>query len=133
MMDKLIDKLEQVDDSSEATYSAMIPVEVYPSKFGEKALIEAEQARVYYTIDIEWRSWGIKSIDIFSRGIIGVEYSTDKDGVVEQSQLQVDMSKVKVDMVKGGSVTAQALEIWLDESGQVDYAKSELVCSYIAR
>ena len=131
-MNNLMDKLDRVQEGSDGVYAALVPVEVYNAP-GDKALIEVDEVRVEFKLDLEYRSWGVKAIDIYPQGLVQIAGSVDSDEGTRDFGMQIDLSKLTIEYIKGSGITAKVLEIWLDANGKVDYSMSNIVFTYMAK
>jgi hypothetical protein len=105
-------------------FRSTIPVTVYGG--GENQLIEAlnRTIDVQYSIDIEYRSFGIKDLNFSPVGII--ELAVQNEESMQQFTLQIDCSQLQKETTPGNGVWADSLDIWLTPQMQVDYGHSSI-------
>ena len=84
-------------------------------------LVEAEKVNVSYEIMINWRSWGIDSIDMIPRGVVEVFMSMDPDDITgdwqQEFSVKIDLSdeNVETEYMRGQAYIADSLDITLNE------------------
>jgi len=84
---------------------------------------------VTYEIDIDYRSWGIKSMHVYFKEPLVIEYKKEFDS--KYSELKLDLNKdVEIEYVAGGSFTPVSIEIYLDIEGVPVY-KPTLTIQYV--
>ena len=85
--------------------------------------------RVKFSIEMEARSWGIKSITVTPIQIetIIIEIQNKQNEIVKTIQLEIDPSKLKTEIAKPESyIGVDDLEIMADVNGVIDYNKSSI-------
>jgi hypothetical protein len=107
-------------------FSENVSVEVYDRN--NQYEVMTQKVRVTYLIDVEFRNFGIKSIDIFPQGTVQIMISPINSR--EEKTINVDLAQLKVDKVHGSGVFAESLELWLLPDGNVDYKNS--VINFVA-
>jgi hypothetical protein len=86
---------------------------------------------VKYRIDVDYRSWGIKDINIYAFGPVEVElrhitYDANDMEQENETTITVELDKLQRESVKGDGVWVQAMDLQIDENFQVDYEASFL-------
>lgn len=104
-------------------YTAVVAVEVYSPNVEMYEACEPK-ARIETAIELEFRGYGIKSINLAGVGKIKLALQVmDSD---DQFEVEVDCSKLKIETVPGNGVYASDLTLWLTQSRAVDYRRSSL-------
>lgn len=82
---------------------------------------------VSYSIDIEWRNFGIKDISVIPVGNINLALRTEEG---KDFEVIVDCSKIKTEKINGSGVWIDSLNLFLN-GNLVDYNKSyfDIVCA----
>ena len=116
---------EILNEQADNDYIVDVNVDIFT--FDKNKLIEDTTVNVPFSLSIESRSWGIKSIIPVLSDIITIPYIEEDvtTGETEDKQIQLDLSALPVDYVNG-PLTVQSINIYLDEKGNVDYGKSNL-------
>jgi len=117
-------------DTGADDYSTKVKVSMYgPSNYEVEG---PDSVYVKFRIDVEAREWGIKNINLLVGGIIEVpylltEYDADDNESESQRSIEVDLAQVpKENKTGSGVITLDSLELWLDDSFNVDYNRSSL-------
>jgi hypothetical protein len=84
-----------------------------------------------YTIELEYRSFGIKGAGISLNDTISiaVEVENAETGATEEREISVDLSKIPMNVTTseyGATYVSGPLSIWLNPDLTVDYKRSEL-------
>lgn len=104
-------------------FRADIPVTVYGGQWDD---IEVSKAVFDYGIDIDYRAYGIKSIDLVLPDKIAVEFRYEEDGKETTGSFELETSKITINRVKGSGVWVDELEIYFNDDRSLRYA--ELYC-----
>ena len=115
-------KTKKFAQSGEHICSNNIKVDVLGDGLNTDAPINVN---VQYEIDVDFRSFGIKEINIYPLGVIDIPLLAE-DG--SDFVVQVDCTKVKLDKNHSGGVWINALELHL-VGRQVDYRLSSFSVS----
>jgi len=91
---------------------------------------------VNFMLDMEFRSWGLKSIEVIPSGTVNIplfvrDYATvdDDNDTVREIVVSVDLSKCKVNYTAGdgyGTVAVTGFDLHLTSEWKVDYRFSEV-------
>ena len=85
----------------------------------------SREIAVQFSIDIEWREWGIKAIEVVPQGVIDIEFKVipyDEETEEYITSVRVDVGKVKNDIdAEAGVCTIENIAIHLDEHLNVVY------------
>jgi len=73
---------------------------------------------VDYDLDIEFRSWGIKGIDVFGVGSVAINYALDDNW----KTLIVDLTVVDIEYVNGSNIVPTELAVDIDADGKIQKA-----------
>ena len=87
------------------------------------------KTNIKFFIDVEYRSWGIKDIILYVTGGTKIGYRTESYGELEEKQgeVVVDLEKINKEIIESkDTYTLGTLQVWLDESFNVDYNSSSL-------
>ena len=101
-------------------------------------IVDAQDAFVTYKVNIDARSWGIKSIDCAPEGVIEVYVTCTKYGVGEEKDKElervfsVDLSKLKVSYDAASVTAPKSLELYIGPDHEVLYARSAVTFHYIS-
>jgi len=84
-----------------------------------------DEVSVVYRIELDWRSWGIKDINVALVDELEFEVEiTDLDGnVIDTLSIKVNPNNIKLDWVAGHSYVPESLEVTVDKTGKVLDAK----------
>lgn len=86
-----------------------------------------EEVKIPYFINVEYRSWGIKSFDVSVPGAVKLWVRIeDPSGNEKEGNVVVDLSELPREVESGDSIQLKELEIWLDKAGQVNYELSQI-------
>ena len=95
--------------------------------------LEDEKTTVYFDIDEEWRSWGMKSARVDVKRIHPVSvrifgYDDQFNEVpVKTLVLNIDTSQLQLEVRREDAITVGDLEITADANGVIDYSRSSIV------
>lgn len=118
-MDRLLKETLSVNEAEE-TYKNEVPLSIHFAGVGlddDEYEESPDKVEIEFDIDVDHRSWGIKDINVFLRGVVEFE-------VVVKSDLPDEEGKEVVIPVKIDFADADARIIWMDGSG---YAPAELI------
>lgn len=126
MFDKLLEKVNE--QLGEEDFRSEVDLQVYV-----KDLEAGEDVNIYdvdrkklltYTIDVEYRSWGIKDISVMPKGVIEfeVEIIDVDDKVVKTLPVKIDFSTVdcSIEWMEGKSYDPSDLEVYLTKDGKIE-------------
>ena len=111
----------QISSSNNDNFTNNIEVSVFSA--GDN-YFEDSTATITYSIDIEYRSYGIQGISVIPLSISPISI-LDEDGNVLK-EIQLDISQVKIDINKGNGVYITNLNLFLDLNLNPDYGRSYL-------
>ena len=121
-MQELVEKMISLSEfelkEAEDTYKNEVEVDVYflGSGLDDKYAKAPDNVELEFDINVEYRSWGIKDIDVFLRGVLEFE-------VVVRSDLPDEEDKEVVIPVKIDFIEVDAKINWMPGSG---YAPAEI-------
>jgi len=122
----------------ENEYSANVLVETISSNSDNTLEIEINTTVYFkYKIEIEHRSWGIKSITTIFNDIVQVpsiirRYDQSGNNISEEEKIfTLDMSKLAIDKIDGNGIFVRDLDIELDSNFEIDYKSSSITISGI--
>jgi len=124
-MREIYEKLVQEDAAaSQDTYSSDVDLELYVDGLGEGEItVDPEKVSLTYSIELDWRSWGIKDINVAPKGKIEfeVEIVDVDDNVVDTIVVNIDFGSIDTDLVwaAGHSYVPESLVVRVDRSGRV--------------
>jgi len=126
MFDKLLEKVNE--QLGEEDFRSEVDLRVHV-----KDLADGEDANIYdvdkkklltYSIDVEYRSWGIKDISVMPKGVIEfeVEILDADDKVVKTLPVKIDFSMVdcSIEWMEGKSYAPSDLEVYLTKDGKIE-------------
>ena len=122
-MREIYEKLTEEDGASpQDEFSTDVDLELHVDGLGDgEAVTEPEKVSLTYRIEVEWRSWGIKDINVFPKG--EVEFEAEivdvDDNVVDTVVVSFDMSDVGIYWVQGHSYVPESLMVRVDRSGKL--------------
>lgn len=136
LLHNLYNRLSE-ETNSMYQFSSKVKVSIYISndstdKYSD---IETEEIIIPYNIDVEYRSWGIKSIYPLVTATVKVPYivkhyeTETGDEKEELREISLDLSTAELEWVEGGTFSLYELILSLTEDGGV--ANARIVCSYI--
>lgn len=92
----------------------------------------SKKVNISYYIEVDYRSYGIKSIEVAGSGMVEIHASIENEvtSQIQQFVVIADCSKLKIDKTQGSGVYPISINIWLDQNRQVDYSNSniEFIC-----
>ena len=126
MFDKLLEKVNE--QLGEEDFRGEVNLRVHV-----KGLVDGEDINIYdvdkkklltYTIDVEYRSWGIKDISVMPKGVVEfeVEIIDADDKVVKTLPVKIDFSMVdySIEWMEGKSYAPCDLEVYLTKDGKIE-------------
>lgn len=122
-MREIYEKLtEEAGASSQDEFSYDVDLDLQVDGLGEgEAATGPEKISLTYSIELDWRSWGLKDINVFPRG--KVEFEAEivdvDDNVVDAITVSFDIGDAELNWVEGHSYVPESLEIRVDRSGKV--------------
>lgn len=128
----LYDNLKKVHEQEEQNYYSNVRVEVSFSGKSNKIIDLVDgNVRVEYQIDVEYRDFGIKDVNVYPQGeiLIDAEVLDDRNNRTSL-QIKIDMSKVRVEWIAGSGVQPLDMNILINENGEVDYERSYIQFTY---
>ena len=131
-MDDTYNKARAVTEQEEDKYSGKVSIDVNTTS-GKRAESTVGELNIPYTIEFEYRDWGIKGMTVTMQDTIDLDVVMfGEDGETETPiTIKVDLSKLKIEWVGEGQVAPRSLELYIDDKGEVDYDRSSAVFSYI--
>jgi hypothetical protein len=100
------ESIKEADDN----YQHTIPVEVY---LGSKVVGNFKET-VNYRMEIAYRSWGIKDIDVFLTGNVNIELGNGRS-----INVNFDNVDCVIEWMAGGGYAPEGLEVNIDEQGNI--------------
>jgi hypothetical protein len=130
-MNNLVESIRE-DVGGEDKYTVNVEVNFYFINNKNK-MIGDVTTTIPFTLDVEYRSWGIKGILYIFNDIITIPYIEEdiETELNEDKEVQVDLSQLNQEFIGGEGFTVRELDIYLDEKGMVDYNKSSIVSTYL--
>jgi hypothetical protein len=128
----LYDKLKKVHEQEDKLFYSDVKVDASFVGKSDKLLDVVDRTvRVEYQIEIEYRDFGVKDINVYPEGEveIAVEVSDEQDNKTSMN-IKVDMSKVRVEWQAGSGIQPLSLDIYVNENGEVDYERSYIAFTY---
>lgn len=113
---------ELIIEDDNDSYTAIVTATI----FG-KVAESTQKVNVGFTIGMEYRSWGIKSIDVKPIQIssFSVELSSDGGSNGSTIDIRLDIEQLRVkNFPPSGYIGVGGLEVYLDDDGHVDYNQS---------
>ena len=130
-MTEIYNKAHQrtLQEQEGAYQSPEVPVNVYAAN---KDLYEADKVIVPFDLEFEYRTWGVKDVSVFCKGVVDVPYmKTDEAGGTTEGVFTLDLEQLDTEWASGGRYTADSIDIWLDAEGEIDYDKSSITFQFI--
>lgn len=126
--------LQLIKEDVSESFSVKVPVEdVTLTDEGKVAGREwwftSGSAVVSFTLDIESRSWGIKSVGFsFGKSVDIDLYFEDEEHDNEEKTIRVnvDLNQLRVEEVAGDGFTVDHIDLTIKEDNSVDYSNSTL-------
>lgn len=122
-MREIYEKLVEEDGASPESGGSMdVDIELHVDGLGDgEAANGPEKVFLYYAIELDWRSWGIKDINVFPKGEVEfeVEIVDVDDNVVDTVNVSIDISDVGISWVQGHSYVPESLMVRIDRSGKL--------------
>lgn len=126
-------KIRKLHEGEENEFTATVPVEFYITP-SENTFFEDAECNVSFSLDVEYRNWGIKEINI---QLVPIMVSVDaKDNEDVDYHFEVDVSKIKKEWEKGSGYTCGMMTLYLiknESSYDIDYDKSSIVVYYLEK
>jgi len=123
-MRDIYEKLTEEDGASPEDVASMdVDLELHVDGLGDgEAVSEPERVSLTYRIEVEWRSWGIKDINVTPIGEVEfeVEIVDDVNGnLIDTINVNFDMGDVKIHWVQGHSYVPESFMVRVDRSGKL--------------
>lgn len=122
-MRDIYEKLVEEDGaSSQDEFGMDVAIELHVDGLGDgEAVSEPGKVFLKYNIEVEERSWGIKDINVFSKGKVEfeVEVVDIDDNLIDTIDVSIDMSDVGIYWVQGHSYVPESLMVRVDRSGKL--------------
>ena len=96
-------------------YSTNIKVDLYVDNYDDDVEYD-ESVLLQYKIELEYRSWGIKSMIFIFDKPIKISYTLE-DGT--SKEIEVDLSDAEIEYYEGGATVPSDLDIRIDKEGNV--------------
>lgn len=132
MFDKLLEKVNEQLGEEDFRSEVDLRVHVKDLEAGEDVNIyDVDKKKLLtYTIDVEYRSWGIKDISVMPKGVIEfeVEIIDVDDKVIKTLPVKIDFSTVdcSIEWMEGKSYAPSDLEVYLTKDGKIE----EIILSF---
>ena len=93
------------------------------------------KVNVPFDLDLEYRSWGLKGIDIILRDTITVSYTAVNQDTDESQdrEVEVDLLDLPIEWTASNYYGPDSMYLSLKPDGTVDYAKSHIMVCYISK
>ena len=107
------------------SYRLTVPVNVYfeGGTGGEDVIADPPKVIITYDLEVTYRSWGIKDINVTVREVedftVAIENSEDLDAEVEQIPVKVAPEACEILWEAGSGYAPDMLEVTLDNAGRV--------------
>jgi len=111
MINKIFEAIADADADANADYSTEVSVELYCEDGEREIELISEEVKVFYDIEVEHRSWGIKGIDVSPRGEVEIGFYLDG----EEKTVTVDLSDIKIEWEKGSGYAVSNLSVAIDK------------------
>ena len=129
-------KLSRLVTAGESKFTNGVSVSVYLQPSGDIDYSTPKQVAVTFSVDEEWRSWGMKGALVVVNAIepivlTDVSRYGDNDEVIPMPDIvvNVDPSLIKKEHSFRRAVTVGDLELQCDLAGNVDYENSSIEVS----
>lgn len=116
-MDELIEDMQAADkqpvvEQADNKYSSEVALDL-TIKSGDKIedASHPHKIMVHYEIEIEYRSWGIKGVELYVTEPVTIEYETDSG---ESKSITIEPDRIEVGWEPGAHVAPYQLEVWLE-------------------
>ena len=106
-------------------YSNNVTLTIYSDTPNEYEIEAPRTIKISFDLDIDIRSWGIKEINIITRGIIQIEYYLTSEKENLKKTIAIDLEKIPKDTQKSDSITIGELNITITNN-TIDYKRSNL-------
>ena len=121
---RLAEEITNEQNSTGNQYRSMVDMYVA----GKNVDTWDQKIDVAYILEIEFRSWGIKGIELYLTESLTASY-IDEDGNDKEIVLLPD--QIDIEWTAGGIFAPTNLDVYLNEDGTVSSAT--LTCSYITK
>ncbi len=125
----LDDKLDSVLNEKAGDHNFRAKVEVSVNADADKYFVtdHDKEITIPYYINVEYRTWGIHSLDVSIPGTIRIWIRLeDVEGNEQDGHVTVNLSDLPREIVPGDGVWLKSLDLWIDENGKVDYEMSQI-------
>lgn len=113
------------------SYRDEVDVDFYFDDFDISA--DSVKVNIPFSIEVEYRDWGIKDIQIILNGLLNIAYyivKGESDDEEEQS-VSVELDKLNIEWVSGSSYGISNLDLYINKDGQVNYERTTLYVFYL--
>jgi len=92
-----------------------------------------DRPNIPFYLDLEYRDWGLKSINVFFRDKVMIGYTVVNQDTDEaqDKEVEVDLSNLKTEWAPSGYYGPESMYLVLGSDGAVDYEKSYITVCYI--
>ena len=130
-MEGIYNKCRKVSENLE-TFTGKAKIDIVDRRYDLTETDPNYSPNVNYRLDIEYRTFGIKSITVIPEGEIEIDYiGIDNAEVEHQKTIKVDASKLAIEWTEGGSLSPYELHIEIDKEGNIDYKRSYINFTYV--
>ena len=124
-MRKILEKLTEAD-SDEFNMDVDITLYVEGLEDGEEHRV-TDKVQLLYSIDVDFRSWGIKDISVIPRGLVEfeVEIVDVEDNLVDTLPVKLDFDDKDIPIIwmSGAGYAPESLEVAINRDGTLTKAE----------
>ena len=127
----------KLQEASDYRMTTKVQVNVYPLNSDRDVDINESDVEITWDMEPEYRSWGMKGIDVTLRDTVTVLYTeniyTDDDEESVDKEIEIDLSSIdhkNINWTPGSHVLPTALTVYLNEDGSVNYEKTSIDFDY---
>ena len=127
-MRNLFEKLTEADRAEQTDFNMDVDVTLYVEGLedGEESRV-TDKVQLLYSIDIEFRSWGIKDILVVPRGVVEfeVEIVDGDDNLVDTLLVKLDLDNTDIPIIwmSGTGYAPESLEVVINRDGTLTKAE----------
>jgi hypothetical protein len=101
-------------------------------------IVDAEDVKIDYDIEIDYASWGINGVSVNLDGIIEVNVKCTKYGLGNEQDVEstkafkVDLDKLKIHYDAARTIAPRELDIYIGPDHEILYKRSSITFDYIS-